>query len=465
MKETFPTHSQARGSKSPVSIATTSHFKNRIVLALGRFWKRFLHEAEHFAYRVAGLPTAIRHIFKSKAPSSALEPAKYLHWVHGRTYWQLPSGPLKGLVAAIVWPFALVISIAVFTRRNGAEIRTRTGKSIMSQLREQAQMAVGPSIAPFWYYMFELHDDRRRQQADLYLTAHETIGPAYTLLQPAEGSDALADKVGFAASCARLGITAVPVLFHVSAGEIVTSEGAAPVLPDVDLFVKPRQGNGGHNSERWDYLGDGRYRNSAGDTVTREVLAARLKHQSFTQDFVVQPRLENHPALADVSNGALVTSRILTCRNEAGDYEATNAAFRMAIGGNSVVDNFHQGGLATAVDMATGEIGQASDMGVRPGVGWREVHPVSGARFAGRHLPLWKESIELACKAHAAFPQHVVVGWDVAMLADGVSIIEGNAKPDLDIHQRVERRPLGDQRIAKLLAFNLAQLKTARPVS
>jgi hypothetical protein len=41
------------------------------------------------------------------------------------------------------------------------------------------------------------------------------------------------------------------------------------------------------------------------------------------------------------------------------------------------------------------------------------------------------------------------------MLPDGVCIIEGNGKPDLDIHQRVERRPLGDQRIAELLVFNL----------
>jgi hypothetical protein len=41
------------------------------------------------------------------------------------------------------------------------------------------------------------------------------------------------------------------------------------------------------------------------------------------------------------------------------------------------------------------------------------------------------------------------------MLPHGPIVIEGNGKPDLDIHQRVERRPLGDQRIARLLAYNL----------
>jgi hypothetical protein len=52
---------------------------------------------------------------------------------------------------------------------------------------------------------------------------------------------------------------------------------------------------------------------------------------------------------------------------------------------------------------------------------------------------------------------------NVAMLQDGPCVIEGNGKPDLDIHQRVERRPLGDQRIAELLAFNLRRSLATTP--
>ena len=48
-------------------------------------------------------------------------------------------------------------------------------------------MAARHAIAPFWYYMFELYLPERKKQAALYLTAHETIGPAYSLLQPARG--------------------------------------------------------------------------------------------------------------------------------------------------------------------------------------------------------------------------------------------------------------------------------------
>jgi hypothetical protein len=130
----------------------------------------------------------------------------------------------------------------------------------------------------------------------------------------------------------------------------------------------------------------------------------------------------------------------------------------MAIG-NSVVDKFHQGGLATEVNLETGVIGIASDIGIRPNVGWRDTHPISGARFAGRTLPHWPGVVALAVQAHEAFPERIVVGWDVAMLADGAMIIEGNGKPDLDIHQRAGRGPAGNARIAHLLAFNLGKAK------
>jgi hypothetical protein len=303
--------------------------------------------------------------------------------------------------------------------------------------------------------MFEMFDDERRSKAPLYLTAHETIAAAYELLEPPDGADFMADKVWFANHCRATDVFIVPVLFYAAKGRIRFPDGQAGTLPETDLFVKPRQGNGGHHSERWDFVGDGRYRNSKGETLDRDGVQDRIAQQSLRQDFIVQPRLVNHPALNDISNDALATVRVLTCRDEKGGFEATNAAFRMAIGTNSVVDNFHQGGLAAPVDLATGRVGLASDMGVRPAVGWRDTHPVTGATFVGRVLPVWADVLDIARRAHAVFPHRTAIGWDVAMLQDGVCIIEGNGKPDLDIHQRVERRPLGDQRIAELLAFNL----------
>lgn len=428
--------------------------RDRIATLRGRLRKHMLRLAEQFAYDVAGLPMALWRTSQLGSPSPDLAPADYLHGYYANTYWRLPWGPLKFLIAAVTWPIALPIFVFIFTRRNGVAIRERSGVGIMQQVTGQIAMAARHSIAPFWFYMFELYLPERRKLAARYLTAHETIGPVYSLLQPPPDADGMDDKIWFAEHCHEQGVRAVPVFLHFAGGTKQPLKGGTVSLPDCDLFVKPRSGSGGHRMERWDFK-NGAYRNSRGETLIRADLERRLAEQSLKDDFLVQPRLANHPALDDISNGALATVRLLTCRNEQGRVEATNAAFRMAIGGNSVVDNFHQGGLATAVDLETGVIGLASDMGIRPQVGWRDTHPGSGARFAGRTLPDWRDVVALAIRAHEAFPARIVVGWDVAMLADGPMIIEGNGKPDLDIHQRVERGPLGGRRIAELLAFNV----------
>ena len=429
-------------------------FTKSITLVYGKAKKWFLDHAEFWLYDLVGMPMALRWAFQKNKPNDA---AQFLHAYHSKSFWHLPFGPLRAVLTILIWPFALLAAIIIFTMWNGRTISARFGVSIPKQILLQFDMAWRHSIAPFWFYMFELYDPTRAKFAPLYLLAHETIGPAFSLLQPPEGADYMADKVWFAAHALKHNVNAVPVFLYLSAGEIKPAFSSITDLPDCDLFVKPRQGNGGHNAERYDFTGEGNYRNSAGSIFSRSALLAKLLQQSLKDDFIIQPRLVNHPALADISNDALSTVRVFTIRNEQGEPEVTNVAFRMAIGTNSVVDNFHQGGLAAHVDMATGQIAEASDIGIKPGMGWREVHPVSGVRFKDRVLPDWPAVLELARAAHCAFPQRIMVGWDVAMLHDGPMIIEGNGRPDLDIHQRVERAPLGHHRIAELVVFNLQQ--------
>ncbi len=418
----------------------------------GRLRKRLLGFAEQLAYDVSGLTMALPFRAASKAPD-----AEVLHHFYRTHFWSQHWGVLRGIVAIILWLPALAFTIVQYTARNGQAIRTRSGKSPATQMLEQVRFAWSHAIAPPWYYMFELFTPARAAQASEYLTAHETIAGAYDLLEPSDDADHMSDKVWFAEHCRKIGINAVPVLFHASSGQLHFIWPPDDPVFGTDFFVKPRSGNGGHHAERWDRQEDGQYRNSQGLTLSREQLFAFLAEQSLREGFIVQPRLVNHPALDDISNGALSTIRVLTCKDENGKSVATNVAFRMAIGGNRVVDNFHQGGLAAAVDMTTGRIGMASDIGRYPAMGWRENHPVSGAAFAGRVLPFWKEAIALACEADAAFPSRTAIGWDVAMLKDGPCIIEGNGKPDLDIHQRCERRPLGRQRIAELLVHHVTK--------
>jgi hypothetical protein len=147
--------------------------------------------------------------------------------------------------------------------------------------------------------------------------------------------------------------------------------------------------------------------------------------------------------------------RLVTVVNERGEFEPIYAVLRMAVGANTLVDNFHAGGIAAKVDMETGTLGRATDVGLRPEIGWRDRHPNTDAQITGRVLPLWSETLALAARGHAAFADRLLIGWDIAITAAGPVLIEGNSGPDLDIVQRVCAEPVGNARLGALIALHL----------
>ena len=179
---------------------------------------------------------------------------------------------------------------------------------------------------------------------------------------------------------------------------------------------------------------------------------------------LVQPRLVNHREIADLGNGTLATIRVMSCRNEQGEFEVTNAVFRMAQNSTVVVDNFHRGGIAANVDIHTGELGSATCGAWGSTVdGWYEQHHETGAQILHRKLPCWPELIDLVRYAHgSAFSDQVVIGWDVALLDSGPCMIAINKAPDLDMIQRIGSGPVGNERLGRLLAFNLRRTVQAK---
>lgn len=405
-------------------------------------------------------------------------PANFLHRTFRRQFWR-ESGALArvGSVAILLaWPFVLPALIGFFTQRNGPAVRARTGKGIARQVWEQAAMMVTRAILPPWYYIFELHDDGKRRRAGEYLHRFETKRFAYEFLRRTNGgepvpaarsTEALSDKALFSERCRDYQLPAIPNLMVLSDGVIVQRDTRGSLLPPIDLFVKLIRGTGGRGAERWSHRDDGCYEDSRGHVLSETALVARLQVLTLfaRKGCIVQPRLLNHRDIRDLSNGALTTVRVMTCRNERGEYEVTNAAFRMAQGANTVVDNFHAGGILAKVDIRSGVLGRATDgaLALGPGTGWCERHPQTGGQILGRRLPFWPEVLDLARRAHAtAFSDHVLVGWDIAILDDGPRLVEGNKGPDLDLVQRSHGEPLGNTRFGELLAYNLQRGLEAR---
>jgi hypothetical protein len=355
-------------------------------------------------------------------------------------------------VAFLLWPIAIFGCALWLTCRNGAVVAALSGRSRFRQCLDQVRLALTSGLLPPWYYVFELYRPGAAVNPRAYLTRGETKQGSNRLLAEALGSASpLGDKEKFALFCAKHQLRTLPVLFSIRGGELRGEGGGAAA----DLFVKPVRGRGGKGAERWDHAGNDRYRNVAGQILSAPQLMEHLVRLSRREAFLVQPRVQNHPALRDLSNGALSTVRIITALDEVQTPEIIGAVLKMAVGNNVTTDNVHAGAIAAAIELKDGRLQRATYGGFDPRLGWIDCHPESGALISGRVLPMWGDLCELVVRAHAAFNDWMVVGWDVAILDDGPALVEGNNGPDLDMIQRPLRTAFGEGRLGELIAFHL----------
>jgi len=249
----------------------------------------------------------------------------------------------------------------------------------------------------------------------------------------------LADKRRFAERCREAGLPYPPTVATVARGLV----GKLADPGGRELIAKPVRGEGGDGLTLL-----GNFMDSAS---LAEALRERFGRSR--RDWLVQPRVEGHPALADIALNALPTVRIVTMSDENGAPEVVSATFRCASDPAAEVDNMKAGGLIAAVELGDGRLGLACR---GYGGGDHATHPVSGAPIAGRTLPEWKGACELAIRAHRAFAGYLLVGWDIALTPAGPVLIEGNGKPGVLMPQRAARSGLGASRYGALLAHHLA---------
>lgn len=388
--------------------------------------------------------------------------ATQIHKRYLRALWRKQSALRKaGLLLALpAWPPIVLAMIAWSSWLNGGMVRRRTGKSITRQAIEQFWFAARHGLLPPWYYMFEMFDPAQQAKAPHYIHRYELKNGLLQILRrsvPSKRRSPTQNKIAFLKRCGKAGIPTLHNLAILKAGRLHLHTGTREQLLSQDLFVKPARGRGGEGAGLWQRGADG-YRLQDGKPLPPEDLLTHLAALSRMKTLLVQPRARNHSAIADLSNGALCTARVVTMRAESGGHEAVCALFRMAVGDNRQVDNFHAGGIAAPIDVATGRLGAATDWGLRPHHGWKSHHPDTGGIIEGRILPLWADTRALAERAHAAFDDRHIIGWDMAILEDGPAIVEANGGPDTDMHQRVSREPLGSQRFGQLMAFHLRNL-------
>lgn len=281
----------------------------------------------------------------------------------------------------------------------------------------------------------------RADELDHYMRRFEHIGIGRAIAFAAtDHSRLLTDKRRFYDLCA---VRSVP---HPRSFAVL-SEGAAEIhatpAPGQRLFLKPAHGSGGKGARSCTYAGDAR-----GFRHFLETLP-----EARRGCWIVQARLDAHPAIRDIAPFALPTVRITTMLDEAGVPEVVTTVLRLAASADRIVDNIGLGGLSVPVDPLSGRLGPACG-GMAPGD--YDLHPLTRAPIEGRVLPDWATIRALARETHRLhFADHVMIGWDVAVSAPGPCLLEANPRPSIIMAQRATRQPVGRTRMGALIAHHL----------
>ena len=274
----------------------------------------------------------------------------------------------------------------------------------------------------FHLFRFWLSECRRERWRHFPLTTQAKPAIA-KLIERHSAADAaiLTSKSRFAKHCVLHKLPTANILAEIVDGTIAH---LAAIPNGVDLFSKPAERNVGLGTRRW----------RRGQFVISELLQS-LCEQSKGRlgPVVLQPVLTNHLGLAPLTNGSLSTLRIVTAKNPRGAIEFLPPVIRMPAG-EGIVDNFAQGGLAAPIDLASGTVcGPAIRKDAARGTVTLDRHPDTGAQFEGHVIPFWQSALDLAVRAHGAFPSMIFVGWDVPILHDGPILLEGNAIWDVNL--------------------------------
>ena len=154
------------------------------------------------------------------------------------------------------------------------------------------------------------------------------------------------------------------------------------------------------------------------------------------RDMLAEQVVVQHPDLAAFNPGSTNVPRLNTMVDSQGNVHVFSAFLRTGCG-EAVVDNMGAGGMAAHIDVDTGVVTTpAIDMHRREYI----AHPVTGKVFLGFTVPRWEEAKAAVIAAAKETPDMRYIGWDVAVTADGVCLIEGNDRADICVRQFVDRR-------------------------
>ena len=152
-----------------------------------------------------------------------------------------------------------------------------------------------------------------------------------------------------------------------------------------------------------------------------------------SSDLFLEECITQHP-LMSFNNTSVNTIRVYSVLDKQRKAHILKAVLRAGVG-DSVVDNFHSGGVIYPVNIEYGFI-EAS--GVRR-LDRKQVsiHPGTNIIMLGFAIPHWNQLIETVKLMAESLPQVRYIGWDMVITPEGVDMIEANDNADHALFGRI----------------------------
>jgi hypothetical protein len=374
--------------------------------------------------------------------------------------------PASPLGQRLLIPAYYGIRLAFFTARDWSALYRQRHIGLLRQVAAQWTLMHRYRIDPSVYYSSHLYELPHGLAACEDYVGRDEIknGLMKQLhwLQPKVYGKriSLGDKALFTRHCIAAGLPVAPVLAVVARGSWTFTGDRRNETDfrslDCDLFIKPLWGRGARGTEWFIWMGKDRYSDRRGRVLSRAKVLGHLTKRSRKEALLIQPRLVNHPEIADLARDSLMVFRVFTCLDEHQQPHVTHAMLRIL---GKLEPSWSQNvEYGARVDLATGRLDQLCDDYHFAPDAWWDRHPFTGASVTGRSVEQWPAIAALAKAGHRVLVDRTVIGWDIALTPDGPVIIEGNAYPDTHFLQRVHRQLIGDSPLAPLLGLHLTRL-------
>lgn len=360
-------------------------------------------------------------------------------WKRGAAWKRL----LLGGAMTIGWPVVTFSDAVKISAKRAREGRAPFLSSFNTLYRAALTRNVPPAIGALYEWAL---DRKSTELADVLLPL-DLIALQQLSIGRGAVLENVQDKARFERVCRANRLPCVPTLAvfdrGASIGEDVLRERTGP------LFVKALTGNRGAGAQLWRPGGRG-FISSDGKDVT----ADELIHLLRPQNCIVQPALEDHPALQGLGTVALSNLRIVTVRGRTIPSTAIAASMSLAVEPTSLTghEGFHCG-----IDVTDGTVANT----LSP---VEEDDRLRNHDLIGFSVPHWSECATLVCEAHnRAFPHFASLGWDVALTAAGPILLEANVSWGMLGHQRLTG-PFGKTVLADVIDELIAPVQ-APPTS